>query len=303
MEPISLLTTLDKNYLPQLQTLLTSLAVNNPGERISLYLLHSNLSEAELSSVRRQCGLYGYSFAPIHVGNELFQDAPVTRQYPKEMYYRLLAPHLLPEDIKRILYIDPDTLVINPIRPLWAMDMHGYLFAAAAHTGKTELANSVNKLRLGTERNYYNSGVLLIDLEAGRREIQPDALFSYVKQHREELLLPDQDVLNALYSERILPVEDVLWNYDARNYSNYLLRSGGVYDLQWVMEHTAILHFCGKAKPWKRNYLYRFGILYQHYMQMTRRILGHDDPWASNLRTKTGDPTMKQEKRRAPRQR
>ena len=190
------------------------------------------------------------------------------------MYYRLLAPRLLPEHIQRVIYLDPDTLVINPIRPLWETDLKGNLLAAAAHTGKTELANSVNQLRLGTERDYYNSGVLLMDLESGRREIQPQALFDYVAQHRRELILPDQDVLNALYSKQILPLEDALWNYDARNYSSYLLRSGGTYDLRWVMEHTAILHFCGKEKPWKPKYAHRFGILYQHYIQLTRREWG-----------------------------
>ena len=41
--------------------------------------------------------------------------------------------------------------------------------------------------------------------------------------------------------------------------------------LPWVMEHTAIFHFCGKAKPWKPGYVYRFGVLYHHYAQLTRR--------------------------------
>ena len=97
-----------------------------------------------------------------------------------------------------------------------------------------------------------------------------------MEQHGKELILPDQDLLNALYSQRILPLEDVLWNYDARNYSNYLLRSGGQWDLRWVMEHTAILHFCGKEKPWKAKYVHRFGILYLHYLQIARRQWGID---------------------------
>lgn len=271
MEEIALLTTLDENYLPRLQVLLTSLAVNNPGERFHLILLHSGIPEKALEAVCRQCSAHGYAFTPVCVADTLFQGAPVTRQYPKEMYYRLLAPHLLPEQLKRVLYLDPDILVINPIRPLWETDLQGNLFAAAAHTGKTELANSVNQLRLGTDQAYYNSGVLLMDLEAGRREIVPQEVFRYVERHRKELILPDQDVLNAMYSEKILPLDDVLWNYDARNYTNYLLRSGGVCDLPWVMEHTAILHFCGKEKPWKTKYIHRFGILYRHYEQLTRR--------------------------------
>ena len=272
MEPIAVLTTLDQNYLPQLQVLLTSLQINNPGERVTLYLLHSGIPEEALAGVERQCSAYGYAFAPIWVEDTLFQGAPVTRQYPKEMYYWLLASRLLPRQVERVLYLDPDILIINPIRPLWETDLEGNLFGAAAHTGKTELANSVNQLRLGTQRDYYNSGVLLMDLAAGRREMQPETLFDYVERHRKELILPDQDLLNGLYSQRILGLEDVRWNYDARNYSSYLLRSGGVCDLRWVMEHTAILHFCGKEKPWKPKYFHRFGVLYQHYVQLTRRV-------------------------------
>lgn len=64
-------------------------------------------------------------------------------------------------------------------------------------------------MRLETEHDYYNSGVLLMDLERGRKEISPE-----------------QDILNALYGEKTLPLQDAIWNYDARNYSHYLLRSG-----------------------------------------------------------------------------
>lgn len=274
MEPIFLLTRLDQNYIPPLQVLLASLSINNPGESIRLYLLHSGIAQHALAAVARQCEKYLYAFEPVRIEDSLFQDAPVAKQYPKEIYYRLLAGQLLPESVQRVLYLDPDILVINPLRPLWETDLHGNLFAAAAHTGKTELVNSVNQLRLDTEHAYYNSGVLLMDLERAREEIRPQALFRYVDQHRATLLLPDQDVLNALYGDRILPVEDVLWNYDARNYGSYLLRSGGVCNLPWVMEHTAVLHFCGKEKPWKTKSVHRFTILYQHYRQLARRDVG-----------------------------
>ena len=54
--------------------------------------------------------------------------------------------------------------------------------------------------------------------------------------------------------------------------SHLQLGSGGTYDLNWVIAHTAILHFCGKAKPWKKGYIYRFGLLYKHYAQLTARL-------------------------------
>mgnify|MGYP001852158354 FL=1 len=271
MDAIRLLFALDANYLPQLRVLLTSVALNNPGERFELYVMHSGLPESGLERLAEWSAKRGWAFSPVTVDEALFEGAPVTSTYPQEMYYRLLAGRLLPENVDRVLYLDPDILVINPLRALWETDLRGNMFAAAAHTGKTELANNVNRLRLGTDHDYYNSGVLLMDLAACRREISTGELFDFVREHRRELVMPDQDLLNAMYGDSVLPVDDAVWNYDARNYNNYMLRSSGEQNSRWVMQNTSILHFCGKAKPWKPNYIYRFGVLYQHYERLAER--------------------------------
>lgn len=278
---MELLVTVDKNYILPLQVMLTSLYMNNPGEDVELYLLHSKLQEKELEPLEKQCGRLGYKFFPVKIEDSWFSQAPVTKQYPREMYYRLLAPCFLPQKLHRTLYLDPDILVINSLRPLWETDMKGRLFAAAAHTGKTNLANNINQVRLGTTNKYFNSGVLLINLDQGRKEILPEEIFRYAGEHAKELLLPDQDILNAVFGSRTLELDDYLWNYDARNYSTYLLRSGGVCDMDWVMGNTGILHFCGKTKPWQAGYMHRFGILYKHYMQINRRL---DQSLASGFR-------------------
>ncbi|WP_130871270.1 glycosyltransferase family 8 protein [Intestinimonas massiliensis (ex Afouda et al. 2020)] len=272
MDPISVLVSLNANYLPQLHVLLTSIYCNNPGEKIDLYLLHSGMEPAQLEQVARRCETYGYALFPISVDREQFADAPVSKRYPPEMYYRLLSSRMLPDGVERILYLDPDVLVLNPLRPLWELDLGGKALAAAAHTGKTELANNVNRLRLGTAHDYYNSGVLLMDVAACRKLMVPEEIFQYVSRHAKELLLPDQDILNALYGSQIYPLDDAVWNYDARNYNTYLVSSSGQRNLRWVMSHTAVLHFCGKAKPWKPGYIYRFGVLYLHYAQITDRL-------------------------------
>ena len=278
---MELLVTVDKNYIPPLQVMLTSLYMNNPGEDVEVYLLHSKLQEKELEPLEKQCGRLGYKFFPVKIEDSWFSQAPVTKQYPREMYYRLLAPCFLPQKLHRILYLDPDILVINSLKPLWETDMKGRLFAAAAHTGKTNLANNINQVRLGTTHKYFNSGVLLINLDQGRKEILPEEIFRYAGEHAKELLLPDQDILNAVFGSRTLELDDYLWNYDARNYSTYLLRSGGVCDMDWVMGNTGILHFCGKTKPWQAGYIHRFGILYKHYMQINCRL---DQSLASGFR-------------------
>lgn len=277
MDTIQLLISLDQNYLPQLEVLLTSIQWNNPGEHFALYLLHSGIPAPALEPVARHCEQSGTEFRPIRVEDALFEGAPIMKQYPKEMYYRLLAGRLLPPQLDKVLYLDPDILVINPLRPLWEKDLGGQLFAAAAHIGRAELASNVNRLRLGTKAPYFNSGVLLINLEACREAITEEQLFRYVEEHKKEMVLPDQDVLNALYGDRILPLDDVVWNYDARHYNAYHLASSGLHDTKWVMQNTVILHFCGKAKPWKPGYFYRFGALYLHYAHITSRIFGRPE--------------------------
>lgn len=132
MDPIRLLVSLDQNYIPQLEVLLASVYWNNPGDSMEVYLLHSGIPAPALEPVGRLCERMGYGFYPVPVEDALFARAPIMKQYPKEMYYRLLAARLLPPQLDKILYLDPDILVINPLRPLWEMSLEGRLFAAAA---------------------------------------------------------------------------------------------------------------------------------------------------------------------------
>ena len=120
---IQILTTLDQNYLPGCRLLLTSVYLNNPGEQADIWLMHSRIPAEALEPVSELCRLFGFGFSAVQIDGSSFQGAPVSRQYPKEMYYRLLASQFLPEDLHRIIYLDPDILVINSLRPLWDMDM------------------------------------------------------------------------------------------------------------------------------------------------------------------------------------
>ena len=273
MDNIKILITIDKNYIFPFKVMLRSFFINNPGEDgLTIYLLHSSIPQADLDELREYCLSLGATLIPIQFNKELFENAPASERYPQEMYYRLLAPHVLPQELDKILYLDPDILIINPLRPLWEVNLRGNVFAAAAHTSITEATNFVNRVRLGTDHDYFNSGVIMIDLVKARRLVKIDEVFHHVEEFKDELILPDQDVFNVLYGKNTLAIDDVLWNYDARNYFNYLVRSTGKHNMNWVMQNTAILHFCGKNKPWNPSYddLF-FGVLYKHYMNITTR--------------------------------
>lgn len=270
-DKINLLVTFDKNYIRPFEVMLKSLVTTNAKEMFHVWLLHSEIPIENLQELNEFCSEQRVTLTPIQVDRKIFKYAPISKQYPQEMYYRLLAPLLLPESIEKVLYIDPDILVINSIRPLWEIDLGDNTFAAASHSGVFDLMSDVNRVRLGQEHDYYNSGVILIDLIKARKLVKAEEIFDYVKTHAAELVLPDQDVFNFLYGDDTLQIDDTIWNFDPRYFTAYRLRSNGQCDMDWLMQNTVFLHFCGKKKPWKASYSNRFASLYKHYMNLTFR--------------------------------
>ena len=205
---MNILVTLDRNYLPPLRVMLGSLLRNDPGETFEIYAIGDGLLPEDWAALEELCAGRG-RIHPLEVPADLFADAPVARYWTRAMYYRLLAAELLPRSLDRVLYLDPDILVINPVRALYDTDLEGDLMAAATHTGLLAgITDPVNRLRLENyeAEAYYNSGVLVMDLSAMRREVRPGDIFDYAREHADILLLPDQDVLNGLYGGQILGV-------------------------------------------------------------------------------------------------
>jgi len=265
---MNILVSLDSNYLKPLRVMLKSLFLNNVNEEFCIYLMHTSLLPEEIEDLKRYISANKSRLEVIYVDENYFHDAPVPFHYTKEMYFRLLAFQLLPHDLKRILYLDPDILVINPIRELYDTEFDGYMFAAAYHD-KLSL-KELNKIRLFPYSidAYYNSGVLLMNLESLRQNVDAQDIFKFVEENRPKLIMPDQDILNALFAKQIKTIDGKKYNYDARYYHYYKLARNGLYDMDHIIYNTVIIHFCGKKKPWHKKYTGKFHSLYKHYEKL-----------------------------------
>lgn len=274
METMNILITVDAKYLRHVKTMLVSLRLNGGPGIFDVYLVHADINDTPMADMDEFCQRLGMNLIPVRLHEDDFADAPVTAYYSKAMYYRLLASKILPESLDKVLYIDPDTLIINPVAGLYGIDMGTRLFAAAAHNGLTGISKHINRIRLNTPdaEGYFNSGIMLLNLEKQRGKIREQDIFDYVRAKGKELILPDQDVLNALYSNTILPLDDSLYNYDSRRFEAYFLASGGLKDMDWVMQNTVIIHYCGGKKPWHHGASGRFVTLYKHYEQVAERF-------------------------------
>jgi lipopolysaccharide biosynthesis glycosyltransferase len=116
--------------LKQLTVLLQSILHSNPDVQFDVYILHKSLSEKDFEEINRTLNSGRLSLFPIQMEEALLKEAPTSNRYPKEMYYRLFASLYLPKTLDRILYLDPDIIVINPLKNLYHMPMEKHYFVA-----------------------------------------------------------------------------------------------------------------------------------------------------------------------------
>ena len=157
-----------------------------------------------------------------------------TRQYPLIAWARMQMDRILPETVSRCVYIDIDVLVGADLAELAAMPMQGCILGMVRNTGLSrEGLRYVESLGL-TQESYYNSGVLLMDMDAWRLEGAREGLIARRSQLPVDLLCVDQDLMNVYFGGRILALQEC-WN--RRDAAAPLTGS--------------VLHFAGRPKPWQ----------------------------------------------------
>ena len=267
---MNLLLTLNANYLNPMMVLLQSVLDCHPKESITVYILHSSLTQEDFDRVDATLQNSRCRLVNLPVSADLFQDAPVGFHFSKEMYYRLFAARFLPPDVDRVLYLDPDIVILNPLDRLYQMDFGNDLLAAAAsfNTGMGVMHRL--RLRLPEDQVYFNSGVLLMNLKGLRQQQREQEIYDLIAQQGDTLKLPDQDILNLLYGDRTTIVSPLLYNFDAR-YFGLLSNLPVKYriDTQWLERYTSVIHYCGKHKPFKEGYT---GPLGEYYLDIARRL-------------------------------
>lgn len=261
MQQVNILVTLDENYIPYLNVMLNSLTYSNPDCYFKVYLLHNSIPAADMIETKKGLGLAG-ELIPVQAKDIGLDSAPTTSRYPQEIYYRIFAAKYLPESIDRILYLDPDIIVNGSIRELYNLPIDEYYFAAASHIGG--LLHKVNELRLGMDEDspYINSGVMLMNLKKLREEQDYQEVFDFIEKRRNFLHLPDQDIISSLYGSKIYTLDSFRYNMTETLYIQHAPFEKSL-NMDWVRNHSIIIHYCGRNKPWKPNYIGQLDVFYQ----------------------------------------
>lgn len=238
-------------YLPYVASMLHSLLTHNQGEQITIHFMHSaEMSAADLQRLASLVQGQGAVWRTHLVTPAMLSRFPGNPRFGLEAWYRVLLPELLPE-VERVLYLDADTLVLAPLRPLWETDL-GERIAAAVHNPMYAFldAGFMAALGLGSPRDYFNSGVLLLDLKRWRQAGLSAELNRFVASYGEVQNWPDQNALNAVLCRGRCLLLSPVWN--AQNV--YFDLSAGQLHLpldavREIRSNPRIVHFVAPYKP------------------------------------------------------
>lgn len=249
---INLLVTIDKNYIGPLSVMLKSYVETNHGLTTDLYIAHSSLEKDDIDIISEIAKSGNVRVHDIKITDRWFSDIPVLERLPEESFFRLLAFHFLSKDLDRCLYLDPDIIIRKPLLPLYDMALEDNYIAAASHM--RGYRNRINKRRLALKKQdrYINSGIMLMNLSAIRRDFTLEGVLRSLEENVQKLLLGDQDMVNILFGRKTVFIPEEIYNLDERTYRYFNENRGWTMDT--VAEETVIIHYNGKCKPWLNGY-------------------------------------------------
>lgn len=207
----------DDGYIHHFAAMLHSASLYHP--EAHYVLLDGGISAANLAKLISFCEEKGIRLSVLPV-ERLLRDRLNTGN---STYARLFVPELLGREVERCLYIDADTTIVGPLTPLFELDLGGSPIAAIRDTGDlniTRRESVAHGIAFGDD--YFNAGVMVMDLTRWRQESIADRVIDYANAHPERLIVNDQSCLNAVLYMQNHPI-DPIWNFfklrDARKLS------------------------------------------------------------------------------------
>jgi lipopolysaccharide biosynthesis glycosyltransferase len=239
-------------YVPHSAAMLHSVLANARGHEVHVHYLHGpGLARDARAKLARMVEGNGGAIAFLEISGERLAGLPVVEMFTGAMWYRTFLPELLP-DVERVLYLDVDTIAVDELGPLWETDLTGSYLAAVTNVFQHDHVHRPASLGLAGTHVYFNSGVLLMNLDAMRRDGSSEAIRQCARERGEELGWPDQDALNLVLGERRVPLHP-RWNLMN---SMLLFAAGrevfGDGTLEEARRNPGIRHFEGPGdnKPW-----------------------------------------------------
>jgi len=238
---------IDSNYAPHLAVMLKSLALYNPKYRFRVHVLN----DAVPDDLRRRVEACNKEIEInwIDAGYHRVLDVEGVEHISSAAYLRLMMLEVLDPSIKRVLYLDADIIINGDILPLWNTPLGGKVCAAVSDAW-VDAEEFAQKWHLRADGHYFNSGVMLFDLDKLRSKPYMEQAIKIITTPGHGFKFVDQDALNIVLWNDWLEL-DPGWNFQRQFLHNdYALWNARSTQTKY---QPAIVHYTEAYKPWKKN--------------------------------------------------
>lgn len=174
------------------------------------------MKEEDIERLQKIVCYFGKRLHPIDVGGEFSSKVPVTGSFTQETYYRILALNMLPQNMKRILYLDADMLIkkdLTKVYKTFMSDTCPFIVCDDIFGRKRENYELLrNRVELPNGYRYFNTGFMLMNLSYLRRGNKIDYILDSFLIDGNKYPYPDQDILNRMYYSQVQYVPWILYN-------------------------------------------------------------------------------------------
>lgn len=257
---LNLVYAIDDNYNIQTAISIKSFA-ENTNTKINIYILHKNKKSFNryydlLIQEQNIQQIYVFEF-----DNEGLNFPRIEGTHISEAtYYRLYLNKYLPKDLKEIIYIDGDVMLIknidNEIGSLFER-LKKSNFTIAAKTDEFRSENQDipwDEIGMKSDK-YFNAGVLFIDYRKWIDNKVSENLQNKLFEIRDELFFWDQDVLNSYFDGDYFELE---------NSYNFRVGLDSKHSISDIRKNAFLIHYQGSWKPWSVRGCYeKNSIFYQ----------------------------------------
>ncbi|MCX6794758.1 MAG: glycosyltransferase family 8 protein [Candidatus Falkowbacteria bacterium] len=253
---INLVLAADDNYAPPLGVALISIIENYHDSRfLFFHILDNGISDKNKEYLKIIGKKKGVELIFYDIPENLLADCPEVNHLSRTSYARLMISELLPSDVDKALYLDADIVVLENIAELYDQDLNGLSLGAVADVMAKEILRIYFYSGLS---NYFNAGVLLINLDSWRRQDVKKKSLEFISRHFKDIIRADQDILNCLFKDdwKLL---DNRFNTDLKRRGRKAMPGRG----------TVVLHYSDRVKPWQYLFSGASGRYYFDYLRKT----------------------------------
>lgn len=233
----------DEAYAMPLATALRSIAEANRGDwPLDFHVFSDGILDGTRRKIFDSLPKGSASIRWVEVDLEQFKGFSTIAHISKITYARFLIPSIFPDTVSQVLYLDADILVLDDLRSLWETNLQEAIVGAVLDGLDSQLKNGEPGFEnIPHVQNYFNAGVLLINLDQWRKEGISMKAIEYLTLHPDSRF-SDQDALNVVCDGRWKKL-DPRWNFVD------FYEKVKISDLS-AQQQPGIVHFAAWEKPW-----------------------------------------------------